>query len=187
MHGIVTLRSRLTPDKNTRIQNTQVPSGLGALKEGIEKRDIVRWGLEVGMGLGYRDLIGRTCGDVEGVLGVLQNVVISNERWDLWRWNIHESGSFTVRVLTKMVEERTLCMRSDGQETIWIKLMPEKVNIFVWRALKGRLPMRVELDKRGVDLDTLLCPCCNDIVESCDHSLVLCFMAMGVWEKIYNW
>ncbi|GJY41724.1 hypothetical protein Tco_0428994 [Tanacetum coccineum] len=72
-----------------------------------------------------RELRGRACGDVEDILGVLTNVVISNECRDLWRWSIHESGSFTVRVLTKMVEERTL--GSDSQETIWIKLMPKKV------------------------------------------------------------
>ena len=65
--------------------------------------------------------------------------------------------------------------------------MPKKVNIFVWRALKGRLPVREELDKRGVDLDSVLCPCCDSAVESCAHSLVLCDLAMSVWEKIFCW
>ena len=86
-----------------------------------------------------------------------------------------------------MVEERTLCMGSNSQKMIWTKLVPKKLNIFVWRALKGRFPARVELNIRGVDLDTSLCPCCNDIVESCDYSLISCSMAMRVWEKLYNW
>nr|GEU83592.1 reverse transcriptase domain, reverse transcriptase zinc-binding domain protein [Tanacetum cinerariifolium] len=63
----------------------------------------------------------------------------------------------------------------------------KKVNIFVWRALKRRLPVREELDNRGVDLDTVLCPCCNSVVESCEHSLIMCSMAMGVWEKVHRW
>nr|GFA15887.1 putative ribonuclease H protein At1g65750 family [Tanacetum cinerariifolium] len=58
---------------------------------------------------------------------------------DLWRWSFHESDSFKVRVLTKMVEEKTLCMGSDSQETIWIKLMPKEnignVNAFSIRDL----------------------------------------------------
>ncbi|GKB34439.1 reverse transcriptase domain, reverse transcriptase zinc-binding domain protein [Tanacetum coccineum] len=54
-------------------------------------------------------------------------------------------------------------------------------------SIKGKLPVRVELDKRGIDLDTILCPCCSDIVESCDHSMILCNMAMSVWEKIFSW
>ncbi|GJU33638.1 reverse transcriptase domain, reverse transcriptase zinc-binding domain protein [Tanacetum coccineum] len=51
----------------------------------------------------------------------------------------------------------------------------------------GRLPVREELDKRGIDLDSLLCPSCGDMVESCSHCLVMCNFAMSVWEKIYSW
>ena len=54
-------------------------------------------------------------------------------------------------------------------------------------ALKGRLPVREELDKRGIDLDSVLCPCCDSMVETCVHSLVLCNLAMSVWEKIFRW
>ena len=50
--------------------------------------------------------------------------------------------------LARLVEEKNLQVESGSQETIWIKLAPNKVNIFVWRALKGRLPVRVELDRR---------------------------------------
>lgn len=78
-------------------------------------------------------------------------------------------------------------MDSNGQDTIWNKLVPKKVNIFVWRALKGRLPVRVELDRRGIDLDSVLCACCNDSVETCNHCIVTCDLAMSVWTKVFNW
>ncbi|GJW03798.1 RNA-directed DNA polymerase, eukaryota [Tanacetum coccineum] len=55
------------------------------------------------------------------------------------------------------------------------------------RAFKGRLPVRVELDRRGIDLDSVLCPCCNSVVESCANSLVTCDLAMSVWEKVFIW
>ncbi|GKB90683.1 reverse transcriptase domain, reverse transcriptase zinc-binding domain protein [Tanacetum coccineum] len=54
----------------------------------------------------------------------------------------------------------------------------KKVNIFVWRALRGRLSVREELDKRGIDLDSVLYPSCNNAVESCAHSLVTCDLAI---------
>nr|GEZ09993.1 putative ribonuclease H protein At1g65750 family [Tanacetum cinerariifolium] len=98
-----------------------------------------------------------------------------------------DDGKFMVKTLTKMVEEKTLNEENAEDETRWNRLVPKKVNIFVWRAIIGKLPVRVGLDKRGIDLDTILCPCCGDIVESCDHSLILCNMAMSVWEKILNW
>ncbi|GKG08306.1 putative ribonuclease H-like domain-containing protein, partial [Tanacetum coccineum] len=59
-------------------------------------------------------------------------------------------GDFTVKELTKLVEEKTLSVASEDEATIWNKWVPKKVNIFVWRALQGRLPVREELDKRGI-------------------------------------
>ncbi|GJY70865.1 RNA-directed DNA polymerase, eukaryota, reverse transcriptase zinc-binding domain protein [Tanacetum coccineum] len=52
---------------------------------------------------------------------------------------------------------------------------------------KGRLPVREELDKRGIDLDSTLCPCCDSMVESCVHSLVLRNFSTSVWEKVFSW
>ncbi|PWA59008.1 hypothetical protein CTI12_AA193110 [Artemisia annua] len=106
---------------------------------------------------------------------------------DRWRWTLHESGDFTVKELTKLVEEKILDVNNGGDTTIWNKWVPKKVNIFVWRALKGRLPVREELNKRGIDLDSLLCPSCGDTVESCSHYLVMCNFAMSVWQKIFSW
>ena len=85
------------------------------------------------------------------------------------------------------MDDKILRLESGIQETLWNKLVPKKVNIFVWRALKGRIPVREELDKRGIDLDTLLCQCCDSMVESCSHCLVLCNLAMSIWEKIFKW
>nr|GEX50308.1 RNA-directed DNA polymerase, eukaryota, reverse transcriptase zinc-binding domain protein [Tanacetum cinerariifolium] len=45
----------------------------------------------------------------------------------------------------------------------------------------------VELDRRGTDLDSVLCPCYNNIVETCAHCLVTCDLAMSVWVKVFNW
>ncbi|PWA63317.1 Transposon TX1 [Artemisia annua] len=111
----------------------------------------------------------------------------SNDCRDRWRWKLNDNGEFTVRGLTALVEEKILRVENDAQETLWNKWLPKKVNIFVWRALKGRLPVHEEFDKRGVDLDSLLCPCCDSVVETCAHSLVTCNLAMSVWEKIFSW
>ncbi|GKB94228.1 RNA-directed DNA polymerase, eukaryota, reverse transcriptase zinc-binding domain protein [Tanacetum coccineum] len=111
---------------------------------------------------------------------------VGNRNGDRWRYTLQDDGGFTMKALSKIVEEKILCIENGAQETLWNKWVPKKVSIFIWRALKGRLPVREELDKRGIDLDTLLCPCCN-VLESCNHSLVLCDLAMNVWEKIFGW
>ena len=97
-----------------------------------------------------RCLSGRVCREFDNFLGVLQNVVISNDCRDQWRWMLQESGDFTVKALTRLVEEKLLRVENGNQETLWNNWLPKKVNIFVWRALKGRLPVREELDKRAL-------------------------------------
>ncbi|GJQ96024.1 hypothetical protein Tco_0007163 [Tanacetum coccineum] len=44
-----------------------------------------------------------------------------------------------------------------------------------------------KLDRRGIDLDSILCPSCTNTIESCAHSLVTCDLAMSVWEKVFSW
>ncbi|GJZ59590.1 RNA-directed DNA polymerase, eukaryota, reverse transcriptase zinc-binding domain protein [Tanacetum coccineum] len=92
-----------------------------------------------------------------------------------------------VKELTRLIEEKFLITDNGGQEKLWNKLVPKKVNIFIWRALRGIIPVRVELDKRGVDLDSILCPSCDNIVETCAYCLITCDLAMSVWVKIFNW
>ncbi|GJY92130.1 glutathione S-transferase T3-like protein [Tanacetum coccineum] len=110
-----------------------------------------------------------------------------NLQYDSWRWNLIEDGNFKIKDLAFMVDDICLHVGNTTQETLWNKLAPKKVNVFIWRVLHGRIPVRVELDKRGIELDSILCPCCDDSVESCDHSLVTCNVAKGVWDKIFEW
>ncbi|GJZ84482.1 RNA-directed DNA polymerase, eukaryota, reverse transcriptase zinc-binding domain protein [Tanacetum coccineum] len=135
------------------------------------------WCWELGW---VRNLRGRVCNDFEDLQALLQNVVIKFDCKDHWRWAFQENGVFTVKDLTKLVEEKTLSVASGADATIWNKWVPKKVNIFVWRALQGRLLVREELDKRGIDLDSLLCPSCGDMVESCSHCLFMCNFARSV-------
>ncbi|XP_071718244.1 uncharacterized protein [Rutidosis leptorrhynchoides] len=72
-------------------------------------------------------------------------------------------------------------------ESIRNSLVPSKVEVFVWRARKRRIAVLAELDKRGVDLHSVLCPICNQDVETVDHSLVLCSLAFDIWEQVFKW
>ncbi|GKD52396.1 reverse transcriptase domain, reverse transcriptase zinc-binding domain protein, partial [Tanacetum coccineum] len=127
-----------------------------------------------------RNIRGRVCKELEDLLGALKHVVVSNNCRDQWRWSLDEEGEFTVKVLSRLIEEKILLSNNGDQETLWNKLVPKKVNIFVWRALRERLLVRVELDRRGIDLDSVLCPSCNNILEACADSLITCDLAMSV-------
>ncbi|GJS56818.1 hypothetical protein Tco_0651602 [Tanacetum coccineum] len=42
-------------------------------------------------------------------------------------------------------------------------------------------------DAIGIDLHTLLCPSCNDVVESLDHCFVLCLKVQLLWKRVFEW
>ncbi|GJS53722.1 hypothetical protein Tco_0627084 [Tanacetum coccineum] len=56
---------------------------------------------------------------------------------DRWRWMLSEDGDFKVKELSRLIEDKILQVENDAQETLWNKLVPKKVNVFIWRALKG--------------------------------------------------
>ncbi|XP_071714974.1 uncharacterized protein [Rutidosis leptorrhynchoides] len=53
--------------------------------------------------------------------------------------------------------------------------------------IKGRLPVQTELDKRGIDLQSVRCLLCDGDVESVTHSLLTCVKVYYVWQKVLNW
>ncbi|GJZ21789.1 reverse transcriptase domain, reverse transcriptase zinc-binding domain protein, partial [Tanacetum coccineum] len=108
----------------------------------------------------------RTSGGLEELEATLADVRLNQFNEDIWVWKLDAKGIFSVKALSRWIEQRMGV--ADVNKTTWNNLVPRKVNVFVWRALNGIL-VRVELDKKGIDLDTLLCPGCDNVVESLDH------------------
>ncbi|GJU25044.1 reverse transcriptase domain, reverse transcriptase zinc-binding domain protein [Tanacetum coccineum] len=106
-----------------------------------------------------RDPRGRGEGERVELLNCLTNIIVSPTCRDTWKWKLSDDGDFTSKELTAIIQDQS--------------------------ARKGRLSVRVELDKRGIDLNIILCPRCDDQIETVDHGLVLCKEAMKLWEKIY--
>ncbi|XP_071689850.1 uncharacterized protein [Rutidosis leptorrhynchoides] len=111
-----------------------------------------------------------------------------SKKEDSWRWNSSSNGIFTVKKLSTIIEEQVYAEAyNHGEVTIRNALVPNKVEIFVWRTLKKRLPVRTELDKKGIDLDSVRCPLCEDDIETMEHSFVFCSHAQEVWNRVYRW
>ncbi|XP_071695767.1 uncharacterized protein [Rutidosis leptorrhynchoides] len=70
---------------------------------------------------------------------------------------------------------------------LYQQISPKKVEVFVWRARKLRLPVLVELDKRGIDLHSVRCPLCDEEIESVKNSLLQCKHAFEIWRKVFDW
>ncbi|GKA39856.1 RNA-directed DNA polymerase, eukaryota, reverse transcriptase zinc-binding domain protein [Tanacetum coccineum] len=48
-----------------------------------------------------------------------------------------------------------------SSKTRWIKAVPIKVNIHAWKIKLDILPTRLNISKRGMDIDSILCPLCE--------------------------
>ncbi|XP_071694335.1 uncharacterized protein [Rutidosis leptorrhynchoides] len=72
-------------------------------------------------------------------------------------------------------------------DTIWFKFLPRKVNVFLWRFRLDALPTRWNLSARGIELPTVVCPVCNNGVESKDHLFFTCEVASDLWRKVRLW
>ncbi|XP_071694711.1 uncharacterized protein [Rutidosis leptorrhynchoides] len=106
---------------------------------------------------------------------------------DSWKWNLSSNGRFTVKKLSNLIDEKIFEAFYSGDETIRNPIVPKKIEIFAWRALKKRLPVRIEFDKSGIDLHSVRCPLCDDDLESVDHILIFCKHAQEVWVKVFKW
>lgn len=59
--------------------------------------------------------------------------------------------------------------------------------MFMWKLRLNRLPSRVNLDRRGLDLHSILCPTCDSDVETVNHLFFSCELALDLWALVARW
>ncbi|XP_071712398.1 uncharacterized protein [Rutidosis leptorrhynchoides] len=100
-----------------------------------------------------RTSTGRAAGDLVELNRLLSECNFDRSCKDAWRWSISTDGVFKVKILASKIDQQILPSISPQQSTLRNTLVPKKVEIFVWRALLRRLPVRFELDRRdSIDL-----------------------------------
>ncbi|GJR70305.1 RNA-directed DNA polymerase, eukaryota [Tanacetum coccineum] len=74
-----------------------------------------------------------------------------------------------------------------GAPTRWVKEIPIKINILAWKVSLDKLPTRLNLSLRGIEIPTISCPICSSAGESCSHLLFSCNMARILINKVARW
>nr|GFB01013.1 RNA-directed DNA polymerase, eukaryota [Tanacetum cinerariifolium] len=86
---------------------------------------------------------------------------------DRWFWALEGSGEFTITSVRKMINDFMLPEMSS--KTRWIKAVPIKVNVHAWKVKLDGLPTRLNISRRGIDIESVLCSMCGKAVESTSH------------------
>ncbi len=121
------------------------------------------------------------------LISLLSIVSLSTDAKDDWTWALDPGGAFTVRRLSSMLDE--VCLQPEISTPLfsWNSLIPQKVNLCVWRAVLGRLPSRTNLASRGLEIADIRCPLCQSGEETVDHIMARCSFASCLWQKVLAW
>ncbi|GKB71672.1 putative RNA-directed DNA polymerase, eukaryota, reverse transcriptase zinc-binding domain protein [Tanacetum coccineum] len=120
-----------------------------------------------------------------GGLGIGSIYGLNIDQYDTWIWSLDGADGFSVASVRQLVDSHILVV--DQFATRWNRCVPIKINVFMWRLLLNKLPSRVNLDRRGIDVGSILCPICQDDVESVYHLFFSCEMAKDLWDLLAKW
>ncbi|GJY39564.1 RNA-directed DNA polymerase, eukaryota, reverse transcriptase zinc-binding domain protein [Tanacetum coccineum] len=104
---------------------------------------------------------------------------------DRWIWSLVGSGEFSVASARKFIDDHRLT--GSPHKTRWVKVVPIKINVMAWKVRFDFLPTRLNLSRRGLELQSILCPNCNKEVESTSHIFFACSMVRDLYRKIASW
>ncbi|GKB35851.1 RNA-directed DNA polymerase, eukaryota [Tanacetum coccineum] len=115
---------------------------------------------------------------------ILDSVMLSQAS-DRWYCSLSSSGDFCVKEVRTAIDD--MALPSHPEPTRWVKFIPIKINIFVWRARRDCLPTRHNLVHKGVVLESTSCPVCLSGVEDVHHILFRCSLAQEVLHRVCRW
>ncbi|GJR61323.1 putative RNA-directed DNA polymerase, eukaryota, reverse transcriptase zinc-binding domain protein, partial [Tanacetum coccineum] len=93
------------------------------------------------------------------------------------KWSLDASAGFSVASVLFLVGSYIL--DTDSEATRWNRNIPIKVNVFLSRLKLNKLPSRVNLDRRGIEVGLILCPSCLDDFETVNHHF-----SIAEWQNI---
>ena len=125
--------------------------------------------------------------EVDVILNISLSYTLSEDKI-IWVGN--KRGIFLVKnayyVAMTVVEEVEVGESSsrDYRTPLWKKIwqlkLLAKIQIFAWRVCMEGLPTRLNLGRRGVNIETK-CPLCEREIESTSHALLYCTKLWDVW------
>ena len=120
---------------------------------------------------------GRTLASLQDLMQLLGDFRLT-ESSDGWRWDITSDGVFSVAETRRWIDAQVL--PQGDISTRWCKVVPRKVNIFIWKLRLNILPTRFMLSGRGLDIPSIMCPLCGIEAETIDHVFWRCGVASDI-------
>ncbi|GJY08537.1 RNA-directed DNA polymerase, eukaryota [Tanacetum coccineum] len=91
---------------------------------------------------------------------------------DRWRWSLEGCGEFTVASVRNLLDANSLPVVSFKTR---------------WKVKLDILPTRLNIFKRCMDIESILCPLCEKNVESSSHIFFTCPIFREIFRKVLLW
>ncbi|GJW44661.1 RNA-directed DNA polymerase, eukaryota [Tanacetum coccineum] len=104
---------------------------------------------------------------------------------DRWSWSLNASGEFSVSSVQNIIDD--VYLPKSEVATRWVKEVLIKINILAWKISLDRLPTRANFLAYGLEIPSILCPSCNEAVESSSHIFFSCSLSRQVMFKMCRW
>ncbi|GJY17559.1 RNA-directed DNA polymerase, eukaryota [Tanacetum coccineum] len=95
------------------------------------------------------------------------------------------TGIFSVASARRRIDE--ICLPNIREETRWVKCVPIKINVLAWKIKTDALPTRFNISRRGIDIQDMSCPICDNAIESTDHLFFRCGLVRDIANKVLSW
>ncbi|GKA18145.1 RNA-directed DNA polymerase, eukaryota [Tanacetum coccineum] len=118
------------------------------------------------------------------LLSLLSTCTLSSQK-DRWVWSGDETGGFTIVLAMSIID--TDFLGTDNTPTRWSKDVPIKINVFMWKLLFDKLLTRNNLEKKGLNVHSILCGICDDVTETASHVFLRCEFSLEIWRQIARW
>ncbi|GKC13990.1 hypothetical protein Tco_1010772 [Tanacetum coccineum] len=83
------------------------------------------------------------------LIASVEDVVLINI--DRWVWSKEGSGEFSIASVRRLIDDQRMPYVST--KTRWVTAVPIKVNVHAWKVKIDRLPTRINISRRGMDID----------------------------------
>ncbi|XP_057452893.1 uncharacterized protein LOC130744751 [Lotus japonicus] len=109
---------------------------------------------------------------------------LSSNEDDIWVWDPGSNGQYTVKEGYTWVRDLQVTQPPQEDWTwVWRLAVPEKIRLFVWRALHGALPVNEKRFHCHL-ATTAACSRCSFGQEDCLHCLRDCPHSMELWSRL---
>jgi len=97
-------------------------------------------------------------------------------------WTADRLGRFTIKSALQLMRQPEGDTRR-AWEWVWKLKIPQRIKLFVWLLLHGRLLTNSERYRRRLCMSPV-CELCQDATEDLDHLFRTCSAAQSVWQEL---